>query len=38
MMYPRKETLELYDIKIVVRSIFNKDNKYIPQVFLDDCL
>ena len=28
----------MYDIIIVVRSVFNGGNKYYPKVFLDDCL
>ena len=35
---PLKKTLELYDIVIVVWSIFHEGNKYYPQVFLDECL
>ena len=23
---------------IIIRNIFEKDNKYYPQIFLDDCL
>ena len=28
----------LYNMTIVDRSIFQEDNKYYPQVFLDECL
>ena len=34
---PLKKTLELYDIMIVVRSVFNDGSKYYPHVFLDYC-
>ena len=32
------KTIEIPDIIIVVRVIFFKNNKYYPQVFLDECL
>ena len=30
--------LKLHNLKIIVRSIFEEDSKYYPQVFLDECL
>ena len=30
--------LSLYNMTIVVRSVFQEDNKYYPQVFLKECL
>ena len=30
--------LKLYNLTIIVRSVFEEDNKYYPQVFLDECL
>ena len=30
--------LKLYDMVIVVRSVFLEGNKYYPQAFLDECL
>ena len=30
--------LKLYDMVIVVRSVFLEGNKYYSQVFLDECL
>ena len=30
--------LKLYDMVIVVRSVFLEGNKYYPHVFLDECL
>ena len=30
--------LSLHNMIIVVRSAFQEDNKYYPQVFLDECL
>ena len=36
---PLKKTLKLHMLKIIVRSVFEEDGKYYPQVFfLDDCL
>ena len=35
---PLKKTLELYNMIIIVRSVFHEGNKYYPQVFLDECL
>ena len=30
--------LKLYNLTIVVRSVFQEDKKYYPQIFLDKCL
>ena len=30
--------LKLHSLTIVVRSVFQEDGKYCPQVFLDECL
>ena len=35
---PLKKTLKLHNITIIIRSIFENDGKYYPQVFLDECL
>ena len=35
---PLKKTLKLYNLVIVVRSVFHEGTKYYPQVFLDECL
>ena len=35
---PFKKTLALYNMIIVVRSVFHEDNKYYPKVFLDACV
>ena len=32
------EILELYNMAIVVRTVFQEDGKYYSQVFLGDCL
>ena len=29
------ETLKLYDMTIIIRSVFEEDGKYYPQVFLE---
>ena len=35
---PLKKTLELHNIIIVVRSLFNDGSKHYPQIFLDESL
>ena len=30
--------LRLHNLTIIVRSVFEEDCKYYPQVFLDECL
>ena len=35
---PLKKTLELYNMTIVVIFIFQEDNKYYKQAFLNECL
>ena len=35
---PLNKIIYLPTITIIIRSITEKDNKYYPQVFLDDCL
>ena len=35
---PRNKTIEVPNITIVVRAIFIQNNKYYPQVFLNECL
>ena len=35
---PLNKTLKLLNLTIIVRSVFQEDNKYYPQVFLDECL
>ena len=30
--------LKLHMLTVIVRSIFEEDDKYYPQVFLDECL
>ena len=35
---PSNKILNLYNLTIVVRSVFQKDKKYHPKVFLDGCL
>ena len=32
------KTLKLPNVTIAVRSVFEEDSKYYPQVFLDECL
>ena len=35
---PLDKTLRLHNLTIILRSVFQEDNKYYPQVFLDECL
>ena len=35
---PLNKTLKLHMLTLIVRSIFEEDDKYHPQVFLDECL
>ena len=35
---PLNKVLNLHSLTIVVRSVFQEDNKYYPQVSLDGCL
>ena len=35
---PLNKILKLYMLTVIVRSVFEEDNKYYPQVFLDECL
>ena len=32
------EILKIHNLTIVVRSVFQEDGKYYPQVYLDECL
>ena len=35
---PLNKILKLHNLAIVARSVFQEDNKYDQQVFLDECL
>ena len=35
---PLNKMLKLRMLTVIVRTVFEEDNKYYPQVFLDDCL
>ena len=35
---PLNKILKLHMLTIIVRSFFEEDGKYYPQVFLDECL
>ena len=35
---PLNKAIEIPSITIVVRAVFHENNKYYPQVFLDECL
>ena len=37
-LLPLSRTIEIHSMMIVVRAFFHKDNKYYPQVFLNECL
>ena len=31
------KNINMYHVVILIRSVFNDDNKYYPQVFLKEC-
>ena len=35
---PLNKVLKFYTLTIIIRNVFEKDGKYYPQTFLDDCL
>ena len=35
---PLNKILKFHVLTIIIRNIFEKDGKYYPQIFLDDCL
>ena len=35
---PLNKIIKFRVLKIIIRNIFEKDDKYYPQLFLDDCL
>ena len=35
---PLNKILRFRVLTIIIRNIFEKDGKYYPQIFLDDCL
>ena len=35
---PLNKILKFCVLTIIIRNIFEKDGKYYPQIFLDDCL
>ena len=35
---PLNKAIETHNKTIVVRAVFNENNQYSPQVFLDECL
>ena len=35
---PLNKMLKLHMLTVIVRSVFEGDGKYYPQVFLNDCL
>ena len=35
--FPLNKQLNFLSITIIIRNIFEKDGKYYPQVFLDEC-
>ena len=35
---PLNKTLKLHNMTIVIRSVFEEDGKFYPQVYLDECL
>ena len=35
---PLNKMLKLHKLTVILRSVFEEDGKYYPQVFLDQCL
>ena len=35
---PLNKLLKLHNFTIIVGSVFQEDNMYYPQIFLDECL
>ena len=35
---PLNMVLKFWVLTIIIRNVFEKDSKYYPQIFLDDCL
>ena len=35
---PLNRMLKFRTLTIIIRNVFEKDGKYYPQIFLDDCL
>ena len=35
---PVKKQLKLHMLTMIVRSVFEEDGKFYPQLYLDDCL
>ena len=35
---PLNEQLKFINLTIIVRTVFEEDGKYYPQIFLDECL
>ena len=36
--FPLNKQLNFLSLTIIIKNIFEKDSKYYPQIFLDDCL
>ena len=35
---PLNKTLKLHNIAIIIRSVFEENDKFYPQIYLDECL
>ena len=35
---PLSKQLNIPNITVIIRNIFEKDSKYYPQMFIDECL
>ena len=35
---PLNKTLKLHNITIIIRTVFEEDDKFYPQIYLDECL
>ena len=35
---PLNKTMKLHNMAIIIRSVFEEDGKFYPQIYLDECL
>ena len=35
---PLNKTIKFHNMALIVRSVFEEDGKFYPQVYLDECL
>ena len=35
---PLNKTIKFHNVALIVRSVFEEDGKFYPQIYLDECL